>query len=63
MMNQMMKGMMNNCCDSEGKPNFEKMENFMEDCGCGCLPSPMSGSQKTGEPSTNKEATCGSEKA
>ena len=29
----MMTDMMKHCCGEDGKPNFEKMKHFMEDCG------------------------------
>ena len=29
----MMQEMMNQCCTDDGKPDFEKMKQFMEHCG------------------------------
>ncbi len=29
----MMEEIMTKCCGPEGKPNFEKMKEFMEECG------------------------------
>ena len=29
----MMIDMMKQCCGQDGKPNFEKMKHFMENCG------------------------------
>lgn len=46
--------MMINSCGENGKPDFEKMKKFMEDCGCGCIP-PMTGSQNTKSSSKDKK--------
>jgi hypothetical protein len=32
-MNEMMNEMMAECCDDNGKPDFNKMNTFMEKCG------------------------------
>lgn len=31
--NVMMSEMMKQCCSAEGKPDFDKMKHFMEQCG------------------------------
>lgn len=54
MMNEMMK----NCIREDGKPDFGKMKEFMEDCGCGCN-HPMTGSQN---PKSSSEEKSESEK-
>ncbi len=49
-----MHEMMKNFCGEDGKPDFEKMKKFMEDCGCGCIP-PMTGSQNSKSSSKDKK--------